>query len=174
MTRPDSVPATSSRMLQAFGETPEQMRTELDKAFERFEAGIPEALPHWLAAPADGRWSPAQVTEHVVIVSEGVARIVGLLLSGKPLRSVPAEPGETIDGRRVAPASLVPGAGSDWAELEPRWQASHAELSAVAGHLEGADPSRRFPHPFMGELDAHDWLRMATFHIRHHRRQLAE
>jgi DinB superfamily len=174
MTQPDSVEASPSRMLHAFGETPEQMRLQLSRAFELFEAAISDAQPHWLTAPAEGRWSPAQVSEHVALVSEGVAKIVGLLLSDKPLRSVPAEPGETVDGKRLAPVNLQPGPGSDWTGLQPRWQASHASLAAAAERLEHADPSRRFYHPFMGELDACDWLRMATYHIRHHRRQLAE
>ena len=40
------------------------------------------------------------------------------------------------------------------------------QLLAVAAP---ADPGRTFYHPFMGQLDALDWLRMAAYQTRHHR-----
>ncbi|WP_424949398.1 DinB family protein [Deinococcus sp.] len=172
--RPRSEENGGTRILTAFGETPAQIQTELYKALRRFAASIPEHQSHWQGAPAEGRWSPAQVTEHVLLVNEGVSKIVSLLLSDKPLRPVPTTPGETVGGKRVAPAGLEPAAAMGWAELEPRWQASMALLTGLAARLEGADLSRRYFHPFLGELDAHDWTRMATFHTRHHRRQLSE
>jgi|GEM_PF-1673850 len=169
-----SHPSGGTRVLTAFGETPEQIRTELHKALGRFEETLRQEQAHWLAAPAEGRWSPAQVTEHVTIVNEGVARILNLLLSDKPLRNVPAEPGRTQDGKRLAPAALEPGEGQPWAELHPRWQASVSLLDEAVSRLGGADLSRRYSHPFLGPIDAHDWARMVTYHTRHHRRQLTE
>ena len=161
-------------MLTAFGETQEQIQAELHKAFGRFGAAVPEHQNHWLTSPAEGRWSPAQVTEHVLLVNENVGRIVSLLLSDKPLQAGPAVAGKTLNGKRVAPARLEPGAGQPWTDLEPRWQASHALLTGVAARLGGADLTRRYFHPFLGEIDAHDWTRMVTFHLRHHCRQLSE
>ncbi len=161
-------------MLTAFGETQEQIQAELHKAFGRFEAAIPDHQDHWLTSPAEGRWSPAQVTEHVLLVNENVSRIVALLLSDTPLRAGPAVPGETVGGKRMAPPGLEPGKGLPWATLEPRWQSSQALLTDLAARLEGADLTRRYFHPFLGEIDAHDWTRMVTFHLRHHCRQLAE
>ncbi len=163
-----------TRVLTAFGESPEQIRTELHKAFARFEETVRQEQEHWLAAPSEGRWSPAQVTEHVAIVNESVARIVNLLLSDKPLRDMPAESGQTQGGKRVAPAGLEPGAGQPWAELQARWQASVSLLDEAVARLGEADLSRRYGHPFLGQIDARDWARMATYHTRHHRRQLTE
>ncbi|WP_407539457.1 DinB family protein [Deinococcus radiomollis] len=174
MTQAQPERASGTRMLTAFGETPAQIQAELHKAFGRFEAAIPDHQGHWLTSPAEGRWSPAQVTEHVLLVNENVARIVALLLSDTPLRAGPAVPGQTLDGKRLAPAGLEPGEGLPWDALEPRWQASRAVLDGVAARLEGADLTRRYFHPFLGEIDAHDWTRMVTFHLRHHCRQLAE
>jgi DinB superfamily len=161
-------------MLTAFGETPEQILAELNRAFDRTEASILEQQDHWLQQPAEGRWSPAQVTEHVLIVNEGVAGIVKLLLSDKPLRPGSGTPGEMVGGKRVAPAGLEPGEGSEWAALQARWNDSRAALMALGEQAQGADLSRRFFHPFLGDIDVHDWLRMATYHTRHHRRQLEE
>lgn len=158
--------------LRAFGETPAEMAANMEAALDAFEAQLPAHAASWLAAPAQGRWSPAQVAEHVLIVNEGVGRIVGLLLSDKPLRQGPRTPGETLDGRRLAPPGLEPGDGTPWADLQPRWQASQQTLRELGARLPDADLSRRFFHPFMNDLDAHDWYRMATYHTRHHRRQL--
>ena len=79
-----------------------------------------------------------------------------------------------IGGRRVSPERLEPGSGLAWADLAGRWQAACERLNAVSARLQDADLSRRYAHPFLGEIDAHDWLRMATFHTRHHRKQLEE
>lgn len=169
-----SHPSGDVRALKAFGETPEQIRAELHKAFSRFEETAGHEQAHWLAAPGEGRWSPAQVAEHVAIVNEGVARILKLLLSDRPLRDGPAASGPSQGDGRVAPSGLEPGEGQTWAELQPRWQASAALLDDAAARLGEADLSRRFVHPFLGPIDAHDWMRMATYHVRHHRRQLTE
>ncbi|WP_425147398.1 DinB family protein [Deinococcus sp.] len=169
---PLSRPDTSQ--LRAFGETPGQMRGQLDAAFERFEADLRKVQGHWLSAPAEGRWSPAQVTEHVLIVNEGIAKIIRLLLSDKPLRPLERTPGVQQGGKREAPASLRPGQGQPWEALQERWQASRERLSELSSHLEGADLSRRMFHPFYDDLDAHNWMRMAIAHTRQHRRQLAE
>ncbi len=161
-------------MLTAFGETPEQISAELHKALERFQVALPECQGHWLISPAPGRWSPAQVTEHVLLVNEAVAEIAAQLLSQTPRLPPPSGPGQVIGGRRVSPERLEPGPGLAWADLAGRWQAACERLNAVSARLPEADLSRRYAHPFLGEIDAHDWLRMATFHTRHHRRQLEE
>ena len=163
-----------ARQLRVFGDTPEQMQQQLSTAFERFEASLPLHQDHWLTAPAEGRWSPAQVTEHVIIVNEGVAKILRLLLSDKALRELPRTPGVQQGGNYQAPANLQPGEGQPWEALQARWQASRALMTELSAHLGSADPSRRMFHPFYDDLDAHDWTRMATGHLRQHRRQLGE
>lgn len=171
-----------TRVLTAFGETPEQIRAELHKALEQFGAsalessgtGTPEPRPEWLTHPAPDRWSPAQVAEHVLLVNERVGRMVTLLCDGRPLPDLPMVPGVMVGGRRRCPPEIEPGAGVPWAELAGRWHVSCELLTSPQLDLEGADLSRRLFHPFLGPIDAHDWLRMATFHTRHHRRQLFE
>ncbi|MFC4454851.1 DinB family protein [Deinococcus sonorensis] len=169
MTTPTSDAAGA---LRAFGDTPEQIGVSLEKAFDRYEAALPGQQARWLVSPAPDRWSPAQITEHVIIVNEGTARVVGLLLSQKPLREVPQVPGTLVDGKRKAPAITEPGPGSAWSELEPRWQASRAALLALVPQLAHADPERTYWQPFMGELGAADWMRLASYHMRNHLRQL--
>ena len=173
MTHPD-LPPGRTEQLRAFGETPDQIAVQLTLAFERFEAGVQARQGHWLRAPAQGRWSPAQVAEHVLIVNENIARVLRLLLSDKPLRALPREPGDYEGGRRKAPANLHPGEGSAWDELLPRWQANRAVWSELSGQLHTADPARKLYHPFFDEIDAHDWTRMVIAHLRQHRRQLEE
>lgn len=177
MTRQQEQPtgaSTGTRMLTAFGDTPDQISAELRKALERFQVAVPECQSHWLTPPAPGRWSPAQVTEHVLLVNEVVAGIAAQLLAQTPRLPPPSGPGRVIGGKRVSPERLEPGPGTAWTDLTGRWQAACERLIVVSAHLHEADLSRRYAHPFLGEIDAHDWLRMATFHTRHHRRQLEE
>lgn len=158
-------------MLRAFGETPAEVRTRLERELDAFEAAVARAGSRW-NEPLPGRtWTAAQEAEHVILVNEGTARIVGLLASDRPLRPVPAVPGELVEGRRRAPASLHPGPGQAWSELEERHAASRAALLSGAERAT-EDPERRFFHPFLGDLTALDWVRMVGSHVRHHRKQL--
>ncbi|ULH15796.1 DinB family protein [Deinococcus sp. KNUC1210] len=166
--------AEGARQLRVFGDTPEQIREQLELAFDRFEASIPAHQGHWLTTPSQGRWSPAQVTEHVIIVNEGVAKLLRLLLSDKGLRELPRTPGVQQGDRYQAPAHLQPGEGQSWESLQPRWQANRELLRDLSAQLENADLSRRMFHPFYDDLDAYDWTRMVTGHLRQHRRQLEE
>jgi DinB superfamily len=166
--------AEMKAMLQAFGRTPQELAENLETAIARFETQAARARQdgRWLTAPAEGKWSPAQITEHVLLVNEGTARVVALLTGDKPLRPGGGQPGEYRDGKRQAPAATLPGEGSAWETLEERWAANRNLLPQLTARLAGADEGRTFFHAFMGELGAADWLRMASYHTRHHRRQL--
>lgn len=161
--------------LQVFGRTPQELAENLETAIARFETRAARARQEgrWLTAPAEDKWSPAQITEHVLLVNEGTAKVVALLTGDKPLRSG-GQPGEYRGGKRMAPAATLPGDGLAWEALEERWAASRNLLPQLTARLAGADEGRTFFHAFMGELGAADWLRMASYHTRHHRRQLED
>lgn len=158
-------------MLRAFGASPADVRSRLERELDAFEAAVARSGGRWHDALPNRTWTAAQEAEHVILVNESTARIVALLNSDKALRPVPIVPGEVVEGRRQAPAAVQPGPGQAWVELEERHAASRA---ALLGHVERAtdDPERRFFHVFLGDLTALDWLRMAAYHVRHHRRQL--
>ncbi|GAA5512161.1 hypothetical protein Dcar01_00875 [Deinococcus carri] len=168
MTQPS--PQEQVAALRTAFPTSEVLAQRLEQELDAFEQTLRAALPHWDTRMPDRTWSPAQEAEHTILVNEGTGRIVRLLLSEKPLRPTPQEPGRTTeDGRRLAPAGLEPGPEQPLEALLARHAATRALLEQVRAE---ANPGRTFFHPFMGMLDAQDWLRMTTWHTGSHRRSL--
>ncbi|MFC6801424.1 DinB family protein [Deinococcus caeni] len=97
----------------------------------------------------------------------------GAAAVGPGAASHPRAPGETTpDGRRVAPPHTRPSdTGLAWEDLDTRWAQSRAGLERTAADLR-ATPGRTLWHPFFGELDAMDWMRMVAIHLNNHRKQL--
>lgn len=157
-------------ILTPFGATPQEAASRLKRELDAFEEAALEHRADWLNPPEPGRWSPAQLTEHVLLANESFGKVVHLLGSERPLPDSPRTPGRLVNGRAVAPAFLEPGAGQPWSELEGRWQEVNARFLRAA--RQSADPARTFWHPYFGELSALGWTQAAAWHTRHHRRQL--
>lgn len=164
-------PSTQEELaaLRAALPTPEAVSSRLRRELGAFEQAMHAAAAHWHTRLPGRDWTPAQEIEHTILVNEGTGRVVRLLLSGKPLRDVAVAPGQLRDGRRVAPAGTEPGPDQPLDTLLARHAASRALLEEVQAD---PDPQRTFPHPFLGQIDALDWLRMAAGQTGHHRRTL--
>jgi hypothetical protein len=163
-----SLPEELAALRAAFP-TPEAVAAQLGRELTDFGDTMRAAEPHW-HTPMPGRtWTPAQEAEHTILVNEGTGRLVRLLLSDRPLRETPREPGRTREGRRLAPQGTEPGPGEDLGTLIARNEATRPLLTEVRAE---PDPERTFHHPFLGMLDALDWLRMAAAQTRHHRTTL--
>ncbi|WP_027483188.1 DinB family protein [Deinococcus pimensis] len=167
----DEAPAASAEMLLVYGRTPQEVAARLEQELDAFERAAASAQDRWDTLMPHRAWTYAQEAEHIVVVNEGSARIARLLLSDRPLRPVEVPRGQLANGRRLAPEAMLPGPGQPWTALRERHAASREALLTAArqGH---ETPDRTFPHPFMDDLDALGWLRMAAYHTRHHRRQL--
>jgi hypothetical protein len=156
-------------------------RATLRAAFD----AMPEALR--MTPPAPGRWSAAQVLEHLATVEAQVAALLkrGLraALANGP---VPPDPDHspvlpTIDAallldreRKVAaPAAAQPnqGLGPDDA-----WRALAASRTSAREVLLAADGlathSIRAPHPALGELTFHQWFAFLGYHEARHAAQI--
>lgn len=158
-------------MLRVFGQTPADVQSRLKRELDAFERVVEAVQPSWNTTLPGRAWTAAQESDHIIRVNAGTAKIAALLLSDKPLRPGDQTPGTLLDGKRQAPAGLQPGPDQAWADLS----AAHAQTRAALLHAAAHAPEtseRTFFHPFMGELTALDWLRMAAFHVRHHRKQL--
>lgn len=160
-------------ILLALGSTPAEVNDRLKRELDAFEAHLQTRAGDWTTTQQGREWSPAQEAEHVLKINRNITKLLGLLLSDKELRPVPHTPGTLRAGKRQAPEfSLPSGAGlsSDW---QAEWQAHRAALEQVAAHVR-ATPQRTFWHPFYGELDALNWLRMVTGHLYSHRQLLEQ
>jgi hypothetical protein len=124
-------------------------------------------------------WSPAQHVEHALLgldhVLDAMARIEagedGVEPEGAPRLAGRAVllTGRLPRGRAQAPAALVPAAAPARAGLRERFLHVRRGLNARAAR---AGRIRRMPgtlpHPFLGHLNAAQWLRFARVHTDHH------
>lgn len=155
----------------------EAMRSYLSAA-----AAVPEE--RWLEPLAPGKWSPAEVTEHVRLV---YAQLVSELTGGQgvairvrwPLRSWIRwiylgrilRTGEFPAGAR-SPREARPGEVSADRQaaaqgLETAAESFERELAARRGL-----PATRLTHHIFGRLSPWTGLLLCTVHTRHHGRQL--
>lgn len=160
--------------LRRYGDTPEAAQVRLVKELESFEACLPEFQAHWetpLHTLHKGVWSPAQVTEHVVLANTSFSKVLYLLRREAALPEIPKVAGVIAEGKARAPQQLLPGEPQPWELLRPRWlETNERLLREVAATSQWHE--RHFFHPFFGELDALSWLQVAAFHTRHHHKQL--
>lgn len=137
----------------------------------------------WIRAPREGKWSPAEVAEHLALVyREMLAELDG----APPLRRR-AGPvmtrilrwvllphilfHRTIPVRSTAPCEVRPRRGD-----LPGPDETARSLGELGARLEGrlaADGGARVVHPYFGSLDAATALRLCAAHMEHHHRQIA-
>ncbi|MDL2345844.1 DinB family protein [Deinococcus sp. MIMF12] len=171
MTQPQEDWAQAAAMLRRLGTTGDEVAARLKRELDAFEAAVTRSQDRWHERLPGREWTAAQEAEHVILVNESSARIAGLLASDRPLRAAPRDPGVEVGGKRQAPEGTRPGPDQPWDALAGRHAAVREQLLTLAERA-GDAPERTFFHPFMGDLTALDWLRMAAYHVGHHRRQL--
>jgi hypothetical protein len=104
-------------------------------------------------------WSILMTLEHLRIVNEAVAAVIGELLAGevRPRATGTAE---------VKPS---PAVGRDVLERFP--ESCERVLEAV-GERESLPSDPRYAHPWFGPMGPDRWLVLVPFHLRLHRRQI--
>jgi hypothetical protein len=156
---------------------------EAVRSFAERAAALPDAA--WLAAPAPGRWSPAEITEHLRLTYAGLAEelaggpgirvrlrgfrflVARLYFMPRVLRSGVFPPGVR------APREVVP------ADANPDRNAALRAFAEQAGAFERLIEPRLSArsggntHPFFGRLTPEQSLRFAEIHTRHHARQIS-
>jgi len=156
-------------------------RTVLREALDATPSGLREQRP------AEGRWSIAQVLEHLAIVER---QVVALLRRGVQQAHaegpLPDDAGispvlPTIDGallldreRRVAAGPNVQPTGR--VDAEGAWQALERHRAALLELLHGIDGKRtdmvQAPHPVLGTLTLQQWIAFLGFHEARHAAQI--
>ena len=132
---------------------------------------------------APGRWSVAEVLEHLAIVEQRVLAMLPPLLAAAPPRAADAAPPAPFprdvlrDRTRLitAPDPIQPRGALD---ADAAWDAlerSRAALLALLDTVEGRDLtaiSRQ--HPVLGTLDGYQWLASLGGHEERHAMQIHE
>lgn len=155
----------------------EAIRTYLARAGSLPDSG-------WIAPRAPGKWSPAELTQHLILTYEALVaelsggpgirvRFKGWRLLTLRLFVLPRflKHGIVPPGVR-APKEIAPAAGDpDRAGALARLQAASRTFEDLA-----CDRERRVgtgvTHPFFGRLSLAQGVRFAEVHLRHHTGQL--
>lgn len=131
------------------------------------------------------KWTIAHIIEHVAIVQDGMSKILAKLL--KNAQSA----GKTSDGAaRLSENFMQKAAAARDLKLEAPEQVRPKGNQTIAESLQKMDETQRrleelqplfesiecsdfkFPHPFMGDLTAHEWLALVGGHEARHLRQI--
>jgi hypothetical protein len=137
----------------------------------------------WEQPVAPGKWSPAQIVDHIAVTTEVALKAI----KGDPsmgsipkfLRFLPRKLGfdPTIKKGRFpekqrGPAVFAPSTG------HPSYEASIEKLNRAIAALEThvnavmAKGEHSFEHSFFGRVSIPDYIRFGTLHTQHHERQL--
>jgi hypothetical protein len=139
-----------------------------------------EAVGH-----VDGQaWSIAQIVEHISLVAEGSSKVCAKLMKKAQAENHLSngtvtisknfmQKSEEVNGVKLtAPEIVQPGSRAIGESLE-KMAASEERLESLRPLFQNYDgTTRKFPHPFFGELSAHEWLLLSGYHERRHIEQL--
>lgn len=134
--------------------------------------------------PDGEKWSAAMIVEHVCLVGGGMARICRKLLERSKAEGAMSDGKEDLgefarkatdiaDLKLEAPEIVQPKQGLSLAESLSALEQNRLDFQDLKPLFEEFDAARHtFPHPFLGELTALEWLAMAGAHEARHLRQI--
>jgi hypothetical protein len=139
----------------------------------------------WSAPGAPGKWSPAEIVQHLVLVLEAVRRelregvpmklrtrawhrlVLRFTLQRRLMRGG-AFPRGARSPREARPHGDIGPADS----LVARFERLNEELMADLDDARTSRPRLRLVHPYFGRLSAVDMIYVSARHIQHHEAQL--
>jgi uncharacterized damage-inducible protein DinB len=148
------------------------------------------ALPagHWTERPASGRWSVAELLEHLQKVEHGCARVIAKRAAEARAAGHPAEtatdskldaldwsPLRDRSQRLEAPERVAPTGTLSAEDARAAIERSRAELHEAIEAADGlALESVRHPHLRLGEIDLYQWILFVGHHEKRHVAQMTE
>lgn len=138
------------------------------------------------ALPDGEKWSVQQLAEHVAIVDNGISRICAKLLAqSEPQTVLAASAGfslsphfgeklaEVAASKLEAPDQVQPTGSVTIEESLRRIDETRGIYDQMRADFERLDfAGQTFPHPFLGNLTAGEWLVMAGLHKYRHTKQI--
>jgi hypothetical protein len=134
--------------------------------------------------PDENQWTIAEIVEHVSIVNDGFLRLTHRLL--KEAESAPRPPKADLNlghtsldengqqqGQFQAPDRVRPQGGARIEDSLAKMRASLDGLTEIRSRLEAVDLSEQmFEHPFLGPINAYQWMVLLGEHEDRHRAQV--
>jgi uncharacterized damage-inducible protein DinB len=143
-----------------------------------------DAVPadQWKTRPATGRWSAGELVGHLSTIERKILSGVDKLLQ-KPPKPVPFYkrfhvPMTIVEARvirRKSPIPLDAQAVREKEEMLAELRGVRERTLAFIEETRGRDLSNyNMPHPFLGNLNAYDWLQFIASHEIRHMKQMRE
>jgi uncharacterized damage-inducible protein DinB len=143
-----------------------------------------DAVPaeQWKTRPAEGRWSAGELIAHLSAIERAILGRADKLLQ-KPPKSVPFYkrfhvPMMIVEARvirRKAPTALEPQVVGEKEEMLAELRGVRERTLAFIEETRSRDLGRyNMPHPFLGNLNAYDWLQFIASHEIRHMKQMRE
>jgi hypothetical protein len=164
----------------------EEARAELVATLERIPADARDR------PPAEGRWSAAQLLEHLATSEASVVKVLNRLertwreqeaAGAEDEARRPESPGapdwrsflRDRTQRVDSPDIVRPAEGVDARQALDHLGRSREALLERVRSIDGAwVHEARFPHPFLGPFTGMEWIEFVARHEQRHARQLAE
>jgi uncharacterized damage-inducible protein DinB len=140
------------------------------------------ARDQWKTRPRDGRWSAGELIAHLTATERTILSRAGKLLE-KPPKPVPFYkrfhiPMMIVEARvirRKAPASVEPQFVCEKEVMLAELRRVRERTLAFIEEARGRDLRKyNMPHPFLGNLNAYDWLQFIASHEIRHTKQMRE
>jgi hypothetical protein len=135
--------------------------------------------------PEEGKWSVANLVEHISLVESGITRIFGKILNeAKAKGGVSGGEAKISEeflqklswGREQkfqAPERVHPSGKLSIAESLAKMDENRVKLEELRPLFETVECSEfKFPHPAFGDLTAHEWLALLGGHEMRHIAQI--
>ena len=167
-------------------ETIDQIYDANKKVRQRLKDLVARLTETQITALPDGeKWTVAQIVEHISMVDEGSMKICAKLLKkaeaagrasdGKiSISDTFMQKGKEIAGMKVnAPEFVQPTGAKSIAESLAKLDENTEQLEQVRTLSESVDGTElKFPHPFFGDISAHEWLSLKGAHELRHIKQI--
>jgi hypothetical protein len=137
------------------------------------------------ALPKGEKWTIANIAEHVSMVEAGIVRICEKLLSKAESENQPSEGAIALSesfGQKAAeiakikleaPEYVHPSGEKSIEEVMDKFAENQEKLLELKPMFEKFDSSgHRFPHPYLGNLSAGEWLILVGRHKMRHIKQM--
>jgi hypothetical protein len=161
------------------------MHSYLRRTQEAIDQAVRGMSREQLAWHAEGKWSAAEILEHLSLTYRGTAKsLERCLQTGRPTASIPSWR-ERMATFVVTGVRYMPRGRRAPSFVLPRGTAPEVVLDEVCRQLSAADDAitrceaqfgarvRIANHPILGPLTARQWRTFHLVHARHHMKQIA-
>ena len=125
------------------------------------------------APVAEGKWSPAELTDHLVKANELFGQALKNVLEDKAI--VQMERGKvTDDGRPLSPTAEEPTADRPRSALTEAFEETFEHLRTKGAQVKEVNQLDRvcIDQSFFGPMTGLETLQLCAWHVRHHTKQL--